>query len=96
MHPYQGSRDSKEDPQDIERLEWMLEKSNLLFKYFDNKDAKKFSLLYMMIYALILDGQGRFNNKIDSGSNYMDLKNWGKIQFGIFWNKYFFCYIRKN
>lgn len=90
MHPYQSSRDSREDPQDIERLEWMLKKSNIIYKYFDSKDAKKFSLLYMMIYALILDGQGRLNNKIDSGSTYIDLKNWGKMQFGIFWNKYFF------
>lgn len=97
FHPYQGSKNSDEDPQNIERLNWMVEKSNIVFKYFENKaQAKKLAVLYTLVYSLILDGKGRFDQTIDEGKNFDQLNDWGKLQFGIIWSKIFFKFYKKK
>ena len=97
FHPYQGSKNSDEDPQNIERLNWMVEKSNIVFKYFENKEqAKRLATLYTLVYALILDGKGRFDQTIDEGKNFVQLNDWGKLQFGIIWSEIFFNFYKKK
>lgn len=97
FHPYQGSKNAEEDPQNFERLIWMVEKSNIVFKYFENqKQAQKLSILYTLVYALILDGKGRFDQSIDANIEFNNLDEWGKLQFGIIWSKSFFELYKKN
>ena len=85
FHDDQGSRKTSEDPQDLERMQWMYEKSNLLYKYFSEKDAELFARLYILIYCQLLDCRGRFHEKINEGND--DIINlFGKTYLGNYWN----------
>ena len=64
----------------------MYEKSNLLYKYFAEKDAKLFAKLYILIYCQLLDCRGRFHEKINEGNDDI-INQFGKIYLGNYWNK---------
>lgn len=86
FHDDQGSRKVSEDPQDLDRMQWMYEKSNLLYKYFSEKDARLFAKLYILIYCQLLDCRGRFHEKINEGNDEI-INQFGKIYLGNYWNK---------